>query len=238
VVATWRDGVAEEGNCCVDLIHHARKGKPGGNMEYGVDDGRGAGALKDAARDVRIYNLMTADEADEYRVPKSERWRHIRVESGKPNMAARNMLTRWRQIVSVDLGNARDARPGELRGRAADSVGVVALWEPPVKDALADGIKQEAILRAARDLYNEGVRITFDRGQNKIASMVDRFKERTGMPVSRSDIAAAFNAACNSRPPTWKYQNADSGARIKAGYEPLDAAPADTTPARDEAEPD
>lgn len=214
VVSTWR-AVAERANCCVCLVHHTRKGKPGGVMEYSAADARGATALVDAARDVRVFNVMTPEEADTYHVRKSECWRHIRVESGKPNMAARGALSAWRQIVSVDLGNARDGRP-------SDNVGVVALWEPPQKDPLADAVLHEKILDAARKLYDEGVRITSTSGRNRIAEMVDQFRAITEIDtISKADIVAAFKKAEHSRPPTWRYQTGHGG-HGGAGYYPVD----------------
>lgn len=221
VVAAWRN-VAERANCCICLVHHTRKGKRGGSKENDADDARGATALVDAARDVRVYNVMDNEEADTFHVPRKDCWRYIRVSSGKPNMAARGDLSSWRYIESVSLLNARHARPGELRGRPADSVGVVLPWSPPEKDPLTEEATRDAILKAARALFDEGVRVTYDRGRNRIANMVPAFRERTGLDtISASDITKALQKACNDKPATWTYINSHGG-RSGAGYHPVE----------------
>ncbi len=63
--------VAERGDCCVNLVHHARKIAKG--AEYSAADARGASAIVDAARDVRVFNMMTSAEAEKSRIPQSER---------------------------------------------------------------------------------------------------------------------------------------------------------------------
>src|SRR5262249_26898573 len=49
--------IAERQNCAGMLVHHVRKG--GGN--YTAEDARGAGALINSCRNVRVLNVMTKD---------------------------------------------------------------------------------------------------------------------------------------------------------------------------------
>jgi RecA-family ATPase len=58
--------IAEEANCAVMLVHHAKK-------TYGedvrTDDVRGASALAAAVRDVRMLNVMSGQDAEKARFP-------------------------------------------------------------------------------------------------------------------------------------------------------------------------
>jgi len=207
--------VAEGGNCCVDLVHHTRK--IGKGAEFGAADARGASAIVDAARNVRVFNTMSDDEADTYKVSKENRWRYFRVDADKTNMAARGAASPWRYLESVSLDNGRDGFP-------ADSVGVVTAWDPPISDPLVTEITNEKILKAALDLFNQGKRVTKTHGNNSIKKMVPTFRKLTGMEtLSAKDIQAAFETAVNATPATWKYQDSDKAQRLAAGYVPVPA---------------
>ena len=107
VVAAWRE-IAERGNCCICLVHHTRKGKPGAARDFSADDARGATALVDAARDVRVFNVMSEEEAERYYVPKSNCWRYIRVDSGKPTWPP--VATLHRGVISIASRSAMRER--------------------------------------------------------------------------------------------------------------------------------
>jgi hypothetical protein len=205
--------VAERGNCCVDLVHHTRK--IGKGAEFGAADARGASAIVDAARNVRVFNTMTDDEAATYKVPKEYRWRFFRVDADKTNMAARGAASPWRYLESVSLDNGRDGFP-------ADSVGVVTAWDPPKADPLATAITNDKILKAALDLFNQGKRVTKTHGNNSIKKMVPAFRKLTGMDkINAHDIAAAYEAAVNATPATWCYQDSNKAQHVAAGYVPV-----------------
>jgi hypothetical protein len=207
--------VADRGNCCVDLVHHTRKINKG--EEFGAADARGASAIVDAARNVRVFNTMTNNAAATYKVPKEDQWRFFRVDADKTNMAARGAASPWRYLESVSLDNGRDGLP-------ADSVGVVTAWDPPISDPLATAITNDKILKAALDLFNQGKRITKTHGNNSIKKMVPAFRKLTGMDMlSAKDIEAAFEAAVNATPATWNYQDSDKKQRLAAGYVPVPA---------------
>ena len=66
--------IAVTTNCCCELSQHTRKGQ-GQQGEITTDDSRGAGAITNAARSVRIVNRMTADEAELPKIAPEKRRR-------------------------------------------------------------------------------------------------------------------------------------------------------------------
>jgi hypothetical protein len=208
--------IAEHGNCCVELIHHTRK--IGKGEEYSSADARGASALMDGTRDARVYNSMTENEAAKMKIkPASERWRFFRVESDRNRMAPRGAVQPWRYLESVSLGNARDGFP-------PDGVGVVTAWKPEAADPLTTEIERDNIWKAALDLFNEGKRITKTHGNNSIKKMVPTFRKLTGMDnIDHRDISAAYEAAVNATPATWRYHDSNKAQHVAAGYVPVTA---------------
>jgi len=115
----WAE-VADRVGCAVLLVHHVRKG-----TADGVDATRGAKALTDAARSAALLSAMTAEEAAALGVAERERWRHVRLDDAKANLAPRGEGARWYRLESVALGNASPLYP------LGDTVGAVAPWAPP-----------------------------------------------------------------------------------------------------------
>jgi hypothetical protein len=116
-------GIGERQNCAVGLPHHVRKGASGGhNGGHTVEDARGAGALVNSCRNVRVLNIMTKEEGEKADVERHRSY--FRIDNGKANLAPPPEDSEWRKIVSVDLDNAMGDCP-------ADLVGVVTLWEWP-----------------------------------------------------------------------------------------------------------
>lgn len=68
VTAAWVR-VADEANCCVELVHHVAKNQG----EVTADSARGGGAFKDKVRSMRVFNVMTKERerrrASTIRVP-------------------------------------------------------------------------------------------------------------------------------------------------------------------------
>lgn len=116
VVKLWAR-IADETNCAVELVHHARK--TGGN-EVTVEDGRGAVALLAAARSARTLNSMSEEEARRFDI--AHRRLHFRVDNGKTNLAPPPEDAQWYRLVAFDLENGA---PGP-----SDKVGVVTAWTP------------------------------------------------------------------------------------------------------------
>jgi hypothetical protein len=119
VARLWA-GIAEKTGTAVELVHHVRKGTNG--AEPSADDLRGASALVNAARSVRVLSRMTKEEAESAGV--EERHRFFRVTPAKANLIIPSDVATWRQLVSVPLGNGSD-------GGHSDFVGVVTPWKWP-----------------------------------------------------------------------------------------------------------
>src|SRR5262249_26329100 len=79
--------LAVNGNCCVELSQHPRKSPQGQYGEIGVNDSRGAGAITNAARSVRVINRMTAQEAELLDIAPEERRLYLRLDRDKANLA-------------------------------------------------------------------------------------------------------------------------------------------------------
>lgn len=119
VAALWAQ-VASEANCAVLLVHHFRKG----GASSDAASFRGASALIDAARAALGMATMSPEEANRLGVDDDSRWRHIRVDNAKLNLAPPPDSATWLRLVSVNLDNGSDGRP-------ADQVQTVERWEPP-----------------------------------------------------------------------------------------------------------
>jgi AAA domain len=114
--------IAEEAGCAVEIVHHTRKALANAQGERTADDARGAGALINGARSVRVLNAMSDKEGKDAGI--AERWSIFRVDSGKANLAPPPEKSVWRRKISVPLGNERP-------GLAGDKVGVVVAWPWP-----------------------------------------------------------------------------------------------------------
>lgn len=126
--------IANETNAAVEIVHHVKKGAGVGKSEVTADSGRGAGALKDKARSVRVINGMTATEAPKAKVAVEDRFDFFRVGNGKSNLTRRSGSAEWRRMVSVNLENGgRFWKPG-------DSVGVVTEWKWPSPEAAIEDV--------------------------------------------------------------------------------------------------
>jgi hypothetical protein len=98
IAKRWKR-LAQETGCAVVLVHHTKKL---GGREVTAEDGRGAVALRDAARVVLPLNA---------------------IDTGKANRAPPDAAT-WIKLESQCLDNGDGSEP-------ADYVGVATLWEKP-----------------------------------------------------------------------------------------------------------
>lgn len=135
VVRQWAH-IAEETGAAVELVHHIRKGGSG-TAELSADDARGASAIVNAARSVRLLSQMTAEEA--MRASVSERRRYFRITFGKANMALPAEAGTWRELRTVSLGNGS--------GGPDDLVGVAAAWTWP---SALDGVTVDHLRRVQK----------------------------------------------------------------------------------------
>jgi AAA domain/Primase C terminal 2 (PriCT-2) len=116
--------VCEEGDCAVRITHHTRKG----DAEITSESGRGASALRDAARICRVFNVMTKEDAAKVGVEGENRRRYYRTYDDKRNMTPPSEKSDWFYIESVSLNNAQNPSNPLDRG---DSVGVTTPWVWP-----------------------------------------------------------------------------------------------------------
>lgn len=120
IVKRWKR-LAQETGCAVVLVHHTKKL---GGREVTAEDGRGAVALRDAARIVLPLNPMTKGEADELGITDPALRRSlVRIDTGKANRAPPDVAT-WIKLEGQCLDNGNELEP-------PDYVGVATLWEKP-----------------------------------------------------------------------------------------------------------
>ena len=144
VAKAWNK-IAQETNCAIELVHHARKGN--GN-ETTVDDARGASALVSAARSVRTLNRMTYDEAKRAGIEHDKAQDHFKVSIGKANLARVSNSGNWYEVKSLPLMNGGTITVGnENIMLPGDSVGVVTSWTWP---ATASQIEADIIENVQR----------------------------------------------------------------------------------------
>jgi hypothetical protein len=113
--------VAEETNCAVMIVHHARKTT---NGAISIDDSRGAKALIDAARASRVLNTMSEHDAEVAEIEECERRSYFRSDNGKGNLTPAE-FTSWFKLENVDIEN----HPCALGN--GDKVGVATMWSYP-----------------------------------------------------------------------------------------------------------
>ena len=120
IAKRWKR-LAQETGCAVVLVHHTRKL---GGREVTAEDGRGAVALRDAARVVLPLNPMGDKEAEELGIAdRNLRCSLVRIDTGKANRAPPDAAT-WIKLESQSLENGEGLEP-------SDFVGVATLWEKP-----------------------------------------------------------------------------------------------------------
>lgn len=136
-IIAWAE-IAEAARCAVLLVHHVRKGA-GANGMADVEAARGARALTDAARNVAVLSPMGEAEAERLSVDPAQRWRHVRLDDAKANLAAHASGAAWFRLDGVRLGNGTPDYPH------GDDVAVMVPWKPP---ALAASLSPAALNQA------------------------------------------------------------------------------------------
>lgn len=132
--------VAEAGNAAIELVHHTRKQ---GGDEITTESSRGGKALTDAARDVRVLNRMSKEEAAKAGIENHRLY--FRTYSDKANMSPPADSSDWFKLESVSLANG-------------DEVGVVTKWEwpDPFAEITRDDIRKVQALIAGKE-FRESV---------------------------------------------------------------------------------
>lgn len=117
----------------VQLVHHTKKGPPG--QEHDAESARGAKALIDASRSVRVLNPMTKEDAILLNVREDARRQYFRAAVDKQNLAPPAAEKHWYRLASVNLCNGTPPLHMD-----ADLVGVPERWTPPKpEDLVKDG---------------------------------------------------------------------------------------------------
>lgn len=141
IVKRWKR-LAQETGCAVVLIHHTKKL---GGRDATAEDGRGAVALRDAARVVLALNKMSPEDGRRLGIVDPTVQRSIiRVDMGKANRAPAERAA-WIKLEGQDIGNGTASRP-------ADNVGVAVAWQRP---DLLDGFTSDH-LRALQERLRSG----------------------------------------------------------------------------------
>lgn len=132
----------------IDVPHHTRKGTPEpGN----ADQGRGATAMKDAARLVYTLMPMSEDEAKAFGIDVTRRKSYVRMDSGKVNIAPPMFDATWFHLIGVALGNATDLYP------SGDNVQTMERWYPTMAGSdFTDDLKDKIIAEIDAGLPDGG----------------------------------------------------------------------------------
>ncbi len=169
--------VAERTGAAVLLVHHVRK-LGGGAMD--IEATRGAKALTDAARSAAMLSTMPEEDAERLGIPPLERWRYLRLDDAKANMAPRAEQAQWLRLESVALGNTTALYP------SGDMVGALSAWKPPSPFA---GLDAAALNRALDDIAAGP-----EPGAKYPANRSGRFAGATrwaGLPLQRQGASEA-----------------------------------------------
>jgi hypothetical protein len=199
----WAE-VAEATGAAILLVHHVRKGGLAAGGGGDIDAARGAKSLTDAARSACLLSVMTEEEARSLVVPERERWRHVRLDDAKANLAPRAETARWFRLETVALGNASADYPN------GDQVAAVTTWTPPspFRGPSAADCNRALDLIAA----GPGAGMAFSahrtgRSAERWAGRVPWYGASTSKPlrsqaaITRAAVASSWANDCTSQPP-------------------------------------
>lgn len=111
--------IAEDADCAIGLVHHCPKLTGVTAYRGNMDMSRGAGATVAACRNVRTLDIMNSDEAKIFGIADNMRWKYVRMDDAKANLAPPAENASWFQKHSVFFDNLKEAK-------GAQGVGVVA----------------------------------------------------------------------------------------------------------------
>lgn len=159
VCSTFAD-IAKAARASIDLVHHVRKGQPGGAAVPGnIDQARGASALSGAVRAARTLAVMTQKEAEAFGITEERRPYFVRCDDAKANMSRPLAQAEWYERHSQAIGN------GDGPLVPGDEVGVLEPWSPP--DPF-DGLSTSAARIALQTIQNgfeDGQRYTLKKSR-------------------------------------------------------------------------
>lgn len=131
VMKEWKR-IADQTGCAVEIVHHTRKSV--GDAVLTAESSRGAKAVTDAARDVRVINRMTESEGG--RAGVDDHRLYFRAMSDKHNLAPPSDNSEWYRMENVRLPNGDDV-----------GVPVQWTWPDPLEDLTVEDLRkaQQAI---------------------------------------------------------------------------------------------
>jgi RecA-family ATPase len=179
--------MADAQNCAIDLSHHTRKLAPGSSSDdVTIDDMRGAGAVKDAMRAVRMLNVMSPKDAENAGLMELERTNYFRVDRAKANYSGPAKTAIWRQFVNVDLPNG-------------DGVGVVTPWQFPGQEGAPPSPKKLEAEQKAEHVFLETLRrlslagrFVAERGAHNAPHVFAKEREAKLAKVGKAALADAM----------------------------------------------
>jgi AAA domain/Primase C terminal 2 (PriCT-2) len=112
-------------NIAIDVPHHVNKAQNKDSEPGDANRGRGASAMKDAARLVYTLNVMAKEEAEKFGINEEKRHAYVRMDKGKVNILPPARKAKWFHLIGVQIGNGTEMYPN------GDEVQVVESWIPP-----------------------------------------------------------------------------------------------------------
>ena len=128
--------LAKKVNASIHLVHHSRK--PGFNEKMTAHSSRGASAIVNACRVVRVLESVSKTKLQRYGLEETDNV--VQAKLDKINFAPKSGSQHYK-IVSVELGNGE----GQSEG---DSVGVFTRWQTPATGKKIDEFISDDIIKA------------------------------------------------------------------------------------------
>jgi hypothetical protein len=171
VIKEGFEQIALSTNCCIELCQHTRKTAQAQQGELTADDSRGAGAIVNAARSVRVINRMSAQEADLPNIEPDERRHYLRISRDKPSMLPPGKA-KWVHLASIELPNATSTRP-------RDNVQAAEPWAYPKP---FDSVKPDDMRWAREEVRRKDYRVSPNSPHWFGYVLAERLKLDIGLP--------------------------------------------------------
>jgi hypothetical protein len=184
-VCTLLTKIAHDLNCAVDVLHH--EGKANSGQAGDANRGRGATAIKDAARLSYTLTQMSDHERERFGLSAEEQHSLIREDIAKANIIRGTANARWFKLVPVRIGNGTPEYPN------GDEVQTVEPWVPPNIWSEVTDERSNAILDDIDRGLDHGSRYSSD----------SRAKSRAVWPVFQKHIPNCTEERAKSLARAW-----------------------------------
>jgi RecA-family ATPase len=220
-VADMLTNLAITQDIAVVCLHHVAKRQ---NEPGDADVGRGASALKDAARLAFTVTPMTEAEARSSGIEPENRGAYVRFDNAKSNLAPRGGGVKWIKLVGVELGNFSDLYE---HGDNVQTVEAITLCD--LSKLEHDKKLLQAILAPILDNphnYHIDRRLRLDRQLWPLIEQINAEREQDERPTVSFDQLKELLAYCEKqkwiRTAQWLPDNALPGTKPLTGYVPGD----------------